>query len=166
MNWRRGLFRLWIVTAALFVLVVVFVSYSEIKAEFEAAASRPETVTSSFISEFRRLHPEYNGLSDAQLADAVHSQFYSDMSREQFDKKLAEKIEGPKTKTVKFQGQLYEYPRDATDEEIADVLKDSVKNPWATVRVAAAIAISIPLVVLVVGSSLVWAFSGFAAGRF
>jgi hypothetical protein len=96
----------------------------------------------------------------------VHSQFYSDMSREQFDKKLAEKIEGPKTKTVKFQGQLYEYPRDATDEEIADVLKDSVKNPWATVRVAAAIAISIPLVVLVVGSSLVWAFSGFAAGRF
>ena len=28
------------------------------------------------------------------------------------------------------------------------------------------LAISIPLVVLVVGSSLVWAFSGFAAGRF
>jgi hypothetical protein len=31
MNWRRGLFRLWIVGTVLFVLAVAFVSYSEIK---------------------------------------------------------------------------------------------------------------------------------------
>jgi hypothetical protein len=30
MNWRRGLFRLWIVGTALFVLAIAFVSYSEI----------------------------------------------------------------------------------------------------------------------------------------
>ena len=30
MNWRRGLFRLWIVGAALFVIVVAFLSYSDI----------------------------------------------------------------------------------------------------------------------------------------
>src|SRR5262249_37679415 len=70
---------------------VVFVSYSDIKAEFDAAASRPETVNSSFLLEFRRLHPEYKSLSDAQLADTVHKQFYSDMPREQFDKKLPTK---------------------------------------------------------------------------
>jgi hypothetical protein len=33
MNWRRGLFRLWIVGTALFVLAIAFVSYSEIKAQ-------------------------------------------------------------------------------------------------------------------------------------
>jgi hypothetical protein len=36
MNWRRGLFRLWIVGSALFVLAVAFVSYSDIRREFNA----------------------------------------------------------------------------------------------------------------------------------
>src|SRR5215468_9908976 len=35
MNWRRGLFRLWIVGSVLFVLAVAFVSYSDIKAQFD-----------------------------------------------------------------------------------------------------------------------------------
>ena len=35
MNWRRGLFRLWIVGTVLFVLAIAFLSYSEIKADFE-----------------------------------------------------------------------------------------------------------------------------------
>src|SRR3989440_10772679 len=38
MNWRRGLFRLWIVGAALFVIAVAAVSYSDIKAELDAAS--------------------------------------------------------------------------------------------------------------------------------
>jgi hypothetical protein len=38
-------------------------------------------------------------------------------------------------------------------------------NPWAAVGMWASIALGIPLVVLVLGSSLVWAFSGFAAKR-
>lgn len=39
---------------------------------------------------------------------------------------------------------------------------DKPPNPWATLGVWASIALGIPLVVLVLGSSLVWAFSGFA----
>ena len=39
MNWRRGLFRLWTVGTALFVIAVAFVSYGDIKEEFEDAAS-------------------------------------------------------------------------------------------------------------------------------
>jgi hypothetical protein len=35
MNWRRGLFRLWIVGTALFVLAIAFISYSVIKQQFE-----------------------------------------------------------------------------------------------------------------------------------
>jgi hypothetical protein len=38
MNWQRGLFRLWIVGSALFVLAVAFVSYSEIKKQFNDIA--------------------------------------------------------------------------------------------------------------------------------
>jgi hypothetical protein len=38
MNWRRGLFRLWIVGSVLFVIAVAFVSYSDIKREFNAAS--------------------------------------------------------------------------------------------------------------------------------
>jgi hypothetical protein len=38
MNWRRGLFRLWIVGTALFVIAIAFVSYGEIKAQFDATA--------------------------------------------------------------------------------------------------------------------------------
>ena len=40
MNWRRGLFRVWIVVTAVFVLAVAFVSYSEIKAQFDAIAAK------------------------------------------------------------------------------------------------------------------------------
>jgi hypothetical protein len=68
MNWRRGLFRLWIVGSALFVIAVAFVSYSQIKEQ----AGEVETIA-----------------TDAGLADWVHQRFYSDMPREQFDKKIA-----------------------------------------------------------------------------
>jgi len=165
MNWRRGLFRLWIVGSALFVLAVAFVSYTEIKADFDvvARASKPE-VTSSFIAEFRQQYPEYNSLTDAQLLEAVYEKFFSDMPREQFEKQVSEKISAS-NKAVKFQGQLHEFPADFTDEQIATALKSTIKNPWATVGMWASIALGIPLAVLVLGASLVWAFSGFAAKR-
>jgi hypothetical protein len=40
-----------------------------------------------------------------------------------------------------------------------------VYNPWLKIANVVSIAFGIPLVVLVLGSSLVWAFSGFAAKR-
>jgi len=166
MNWRRGLFRLWIVGTVLCVLAVAFVSYSDIKADFDvvARASKPE-VTSSFIAELRQQDPEFNNLTDAQLLDAVYKKFFSDMPREQFEKQVSEKISAS-NKAVKFQGQLHEFPADFTDEQIATALKSTIiRNPWATLGVWAGIAAGIPLAVLVVGASLVWAFSGFAAKR-
>ena len=89
----------------LFVIAVAFVSYSEIKADFDvdARASKPE-VTSSFIAELRQQYPEYNSLTDAQLLEAVHGKFFSDMPREQFEKQVSEKISAS-NKAVKFQGQ-------------------------------------------------------------
>jgi hypothetical protein len=38
-------------------------------------------------------------------------------------------------------------------------------RPWATLGLWASIAVGVPLAVLILGASLVWAFSGFAATR-
>ena len=45
MNWRRGLFRLWIVGTALFVIAVASINYPSIKAEFDTVAHPPKLVT-------------------------------------------------------------------------------------------------------------------------
>ena len=109
MNFRRGLFRLWIVGAVLFVIAVAFVSYSDIKAEFDrAAAVRAATLPPGFVLD----EPEEGRPDVANLTD-----------------------------------------------------KRSLPNPWDKVGMASAIAFGIPLVVLALGASLVWAFSGFAATR-
>src|SRR5262249_8443363 len=171
MNWRRGLFRLWIVGTVLFVIAVAFVSYSEIKAQFDATARKPKTIIhSSILAQFRQEYPQYNDLNDAQLADALYKKLYSDIPREQFDRKIA----GSNTKIIEIQGRLHVFRADAPDDEIAATLANEplsfddlipAPNPWATLGVWASIALGIPLVVLALGASLVWAFSGFAAKR-
>ena len=93
MNWRRGLFRLWIVGSVLFVIAVAVISYSEIKAEFEAA----KLLTQADLGDFAALVP--------------------------------------------------------------------APYPWTILGIWASIAVGIPLAVLALGASLVWAFSGFAAKR-
>jgi hypothetical protein len=40
------------------------------------------------LAEIRAQYPQYDDLSDEQLADAMHRKFYSDMPREQFDAKI------------------------------------------------------------------------------
>lgn len=40
------------------------------------------------INDVRQQYPQYGDLSDAQLADALYSKFYSDMPREQFDNSI------------------------------------------------------------------------------
>lgn len=40
------------------------------------------------ITEIRQKYPQYNDMSDDQLADALHRKFYSDMPRDQFNAKI------------------------------------------------------------------------------
>jgi hypothetical protein len=196
MNWRRGLFRLWIVGAALFVIAVAVVSYSGIKAEFDAVASKPEGAL-SILAGFRQRWPQYNDWSDAQLADALYKKFYSDMPREQFDKKIAaqpgmsDDLLSDAELMAKSKGLAPNLPPgyvlDLDKPPVTDrvqpadpwaefrvknkrLLSDAEvgidsPNPWASVGRVAGIAFGIPLVVLILGASLVWAFSGFSATR-
>ena len=139
MNWRRGLFRLWIVGSVLFVIAVAVISYSEIKEQFDdwevavpmlcanargAAGEDYAEISGNCLygmSKFRPLYPEYNDLSDNELARKLYT-----------------------ARGMEFHDR---------------------PNRWTTLGTWAAIAFGIPLVVLVLGSSLVWAFSGFAATR-
>jgi len=92
----------------LFVIAVAFVSYSDIKAEFDREAE-----VRSYLDK----------LSDDELLKRYE-----------------------------------ELQKSGADEQRAP-------SAWAQVGMAAGIAFGVPLVVLILGSSLVWAFSGFATKR-
>jgi hypothetical protein len=156
MNWRRGLFRLWIVGAALFVIAVAAISYSDIKAEFDAAREARE---SSILAR------------DASFADEVYKRFYGDMPREQFDKKIAAAkpvIEPSALEAILAQLDTSRPLSQWSDDELVayafskDQERLSEPFPWFTLGTWAGIASGVPLAVLVLGASLVWAFSGFA----
>jgi hypothetical protein len=150
MNLRRGLFRSWLVGSALFVLAVAFVSYRDIKAEFDAVASMSKGEWPVQLAGFRQRYPQYNHLSDGQLMDAFYKSFYSDLTRQEFDKRMAaNSVIDPENFA-----QL--------EKAVANI---KVPNPWASVGTAAGIAFGIPLAVLVFGASLLWALSGFAVER-
>src|SRR5262245_30248860 len=89
MNLRRGLFRLWIVGSALFVLAIAFVSVADIKEECAAVASMSKTEWPVQLAGFRQRYPQYNHVSDGQLMDVFYKNFYSDLTREEFDKRMA-----------------------------------------------------------------------------
>jgi hypothetical protein len=152
MNWRRGLFRLWIVGAALFVLAVAFVSYSEIKAQF--AAKHAASILAV----------------DKNLADQIYRRFYSDMPREQFDKKINDPKLIARLEAITSKLDTSRPLSQWSDDELlahytVGPSRKEVPSPWTSLGQVAAIAFGIPLAILVLGSSLVWAFSGFAATR-
>jgi len=127
MNWRLGLFRLWIVGTALFVLAVAFVSYSQIKAQFDAALKSNTTF-------------------EVQAPDG-----------RTFEVQAPDK----QTATAMIKTMIETLP----EGFVLDKPLLFAPNPWATLGWWATIAFGVPLAVLVLGASLVWAFSGFAAKR-
>jgi hypothetical protein len=119
----RGLFRLWIVGTALFVIAVSCISYSSIRAEFDGAL-RPNKVfkfTGPDGSVFEVRAPDKNSAVAA-----------------------------------------VDFRNPPPPESVIDL---PTLNPWARVARVAGIAFGIPLAVLILGASLVWAFSGFSAKR-
>lgn len=43
------------------------------------------------LAEFRQNYPQYNDMSDADLSDAIHKKWYSDMPRGEFDQRMGTK---------------------------------------------------------------------------
>src|SRR5262249_15584052 len=133
MNLRRGLFRLWIVGTALFVLAIAFISYSEIKQQF-AASLKPYTTFEVQLSDGRTFEVQ---APDEQTAAAMI-------------KTMIEALP---------EGVVLDKPA----KPLADVT--FVPTPWKSLGRWVSIAFGIPLAVLALGASLLWALSGFAATR-
>ena len=152
---------MWIVGSVLFVIAVAVISYSEIKKQFDAVANSNKI-----------------DVSEPFVADWVYKRFYSDTPREQFDKQIAstKRIADPKV-IEQLKAIVSELPTaDAgtlsqwTDDELTAFVAmpqniTTAANPWKTLGMWVSIAVGIPLAVLIIGASLVWAFSGFAAKR-
>ena len=158
MNLRRGLFRLWIVGTALFVLAVAFISYSEIRRAFNAIGLSQFVLLPQLCGDARgvagketiRLKPD----SPLVLGTITQSpNFFANCWYEM----------------SKFRPLYPEY-NDVSDSELRRKLYadhgvefHDPPSPWATVGMWAAVGFGIPLAVRALRSSLVWAFSGFAA---
>src|SRR5262249_13897213 len=164
MNWRRGLFRLWIVGTALFVLAVAFISYSEIKTQFDTTA----------LLRYVEAHDE---LLVPTLCGQARGDAGVDYSTVRKPPNYFDKFDKPNSFDTcwyaisKFR-PLYPAYNDLSDKELSrrlyaerGVPLREPPNPWVTLGVWASIAFGIPLAVLALGSSLVWALSGFAAKR-
>jgi hypothetical protein len=66
------------------------------------------------IAEIRQKYPQYNDLSDTQLADAFHGRFYSDIPKQDFYKTLGVTSAGPKApEAPKKSGSLLQTIDDA-----------------------------------------------------
>jgi hypothetical protein len=158
MNLRRGLFRLWIVGSALFVLGVAFVGYSEIKKQFDATALQRWVEANDAL-----LVPQNCGQARG-VAGTDYSTQQEGYPGDPYAKPCWYEI-------AKFRPLYPEY-KNLSDRELSRKLyadhgipTRDLPTPWATLGTWAAIAFGIPLAVLAFGASLLWGMSGFAAER-
>ena len=149
MNVRQGMFRLWVVLSAVFVLGVVVASYSSIIQEFRFASQDWDAV-----------FKEYGGSGslipvDCGQALGVLSTDYSQSDGECWYVKDA------------FRNLYPEY-KDLNDHDLNERLYAKAGrplkhfHPWVKVGEAVGVAFGVPLAVLVLGFSLMWVGSGFS----
>lgn len=80
------------------------------------------------IAEIRQQYPQYNDLSDTQLADSFHSKFYADIPKDQFYSQLGikEKVPAPEVSTME---RMF-----GAGSPIARTLKGAVVDPALAVN--------------------------------
>lgn len=143
MNIRRGLFRLWVIFAGLFVIGTGVVLSSEIREEFKKAAATREM--SSFILDIPVDCAIARGKLSADYTNEIGRCWYE---------------------LPKFRALYPEY-KDLSDDRLSNLLYGKAGiplvtlRPWTKVIQAAGLAIGVPIAALLLGWSMIWAFSGF-----
>jgi hypothetical protein len=156
LNWRQGFFRFWVIGSVLFVIAVAAISYSDVKTHFESAASMKgwENVE-GFVP---------------VICGNARGVFGTDYTAK-FDDLLPSGLRPGATcwyAMSKFRPLHPEYS-DLSDEELTSKLFKEVgiplnsPHPWTTLLNWIGIAFGIPLIVLILGTALAWALSGFRA---
>jgi hypothetical protein len=153
MNWKRGLFRLWLLFSALFVIATAVVFYPDVKSEFEKARLEAQAQAQQWPGELEvpvpcgdargkggedyKVLPEWTGMKGCWYRVSkfrVLYPEYKDLSDKQLEDRLYEKAGMPRT-----------HP-----------------SPWTLLLKTLGIAIGVPLMILVIGAALLWSFAGFA----
>ena len=143
MDTRRGLFRLWVIFAVLFVIGAGVVSSSGIREEFRKASVTREM--QSFTLDLPVDCSQARGKLSSDYTNAIGHCWY----------------EVPKFRT------LYPEYKDLNDDRLSELLYANAGipllsiRPWTKVMQAAGLAIGLPIATLLLGWSLIWAFSGF-----
>jgi hypothetical protein len=150
MNVRRGMFRLWIVSSALFVLGVGAASYNTIREEFRASGIDYDAIAKKYGAE--TLLPvdcgQARGVATTDYALNDGSCWYA---------------------TAIFR-RLYPEYKDLSDHDLYEKIYAKAgrplthPHPWVKVAETTGIAFGVPLAVLALGYSLSWALAGFRAG--
>ena len=151
-NYRRGLFRLWVILAALWIGGVALVSGPGVYREFQKAAA-------------------VNAAKAATVTDATKGATVSRLAKygAAIDDKdvLTFNIEGNRVRVGNSFFQLSPEEQQATIDEITSQLKGEAYDkppppaPWSSLVSGLWIAILPPLALLSLGAALGWVFSGF-----
>jgi len=156
MNWKRGLFRLWLVLSALFIIATAVVSFPDVKGEFDKARLQAQAQAQQWPGEL---------LVPVACSDARG--------------KGGEDYEVPPSwagtnqcwyRVGKFRVLYPEY-KDLSDKQLEDRLYEKAgmprphPSPWTLLLKTLGIAIGVPLMILVIGAALLWSFAGFAVER-
>lgn len=156
LNIRRGLFRLWVVFTAAFIITVFAVSLGKIKDQFDAAKD-PWTVVSQT--------PASVGASPSAAGAAEHGPWERYQKGQEASPSAP--AAGSKYTIEPPQGQPLDWlaPKKGPAAGQAGTPSASktgmVRSPWALVLERVAIAAGVPAFVLVLGWALTWAFAGF-----
>lgn len=151
MNIRRGTFRLWVVLSAVFVIVVMASQYASVRDDFKQVSSEKE------------LSDKW-GWAELLPADCAEARGMLGTDYTQEEDGLCW-YEMPKFRA------LYPEYKDLKDYDLSRRLYAKAgkpltePHPWMKLAKVSSVAIGVPLAVLVLGWSLLWAFAGFGAKR-
>jgi hypothetical protein len=143
MNIRRGLLRLWVIFAGLFVIGTGVMLSSGIREEFRKAAVTREMA--SFTADVPVDCSQARGKLSSDYTNEIGHCWY----------------EMPKFRA------LYPGYKDLNDNRLSELLYGKAGiplvpiRPWTKVMQAAGLATGVPIAALLVGWSLIWAFGGF-----
>lgn len=89
------------------------------------------------IQDVRAQYPQYSDMSDAQLADALHSKFYADMPRAQFDEKVGLKPDKYKQTAIEERDALKAQGVDTNQGVVRRILQGATFNTADEIMAAA-----------------------------
>lgn len=144
MNVRRGMFRLWVIFATLFVLGVVIFSYEHIRYEFQMA------------QDFAGLPHVRNTGTKMPLSEQRRSQLDAIVQRMQANGETDDYIQAV---VNDFKNKYAN--ESAITPAVGEFMPVTAIQPWTKLMETAGVALGVPLAALVLGWSLIWAFSGF-----